>query len=142
MNLIITGLVETPNENLESVIGDMLGKISVPLDTSFFKANRIGKTSESRPNRRVIVKFTREDDKNLVLSRKCNLRNVGNGSFEKVYIQEDMTPQQREALTQMYREADSKNEKENLEQRKWIVAGRRTQPFLKLVPVRAKPTNQ
>ena len=70
------------------------------------------------------------------MSRKCNLRTVSDRAFEKVYVQEDLTPKQREILTQLYRDAEEKNAGVNLAVERWIVAGRRTQPFLKKVPAR------
>ena len=138
---IITGLTESPNEDLSALLGEMFAGIAVPLDANVYRASRIGKSTDTRPNRRVIVKFTREEDRNLVLSRKCNLKTVSDRKYDKVFIQEDLTPQQREHLTQMYHDAEEKNSRINLVLEKWIVAGRRSQPFLKKVKARhALPT--
>ena len=92
--------------------------------TTSFNTYRIGNANDK--SRTIIVKFENEIDKEQVLCKKWNLKNMT--GCEKIFIREDMTWKQRETLMDLIREARERNaEKEN---ERWTVRGRQTQPYL------------
>mgnify|MGYP000568712649 CR=1 FL=1 len=122
-NVIITGLEEKTGEDIMETVKGLLEKIGSI--TTSFDTYRIGKANVDKI-RPIIVKFENEIEKEQVLCKKWNLKNMT--GCEKIFVREDMTWKQRETLMDLIREARERTaEKEN---EKWTVRGRRTQPYL------------
>ena len=122
-NVIITGIEEKTGEDIMETVKGLLEKIGSI--TTSFDTYRIGKANVDKI-RPIIVKFENESEKEQVLCKKRNLKNMT--GCEKIFVREDMTWKQRETLMDLIREARERTaEKEN---EKWTVRGRRTQPYL------------
>ena len=88
LNLIISGVKETENEDTTSVIKEIFN-VKLSLDESIYPSmvKRIGKKGR---NRLILVSTFCLDDKLAVLKKRTKLK----GS--RIYINDDLTPQQRE----------------------------------------------
>ena len=114
--------------------------MAIDMQDDLFSVARLGQKKENGKPRRIIVRCCNEADRDKIMARKHNLKTIQNGRFERVYIHEDLTVAQREELFNMYKSAEAKNSIGN-GTTKWIVCGRRTNPFIKEVRManQAKP---
>ena len=93
----------------------------------------MGREQRGSGPRKIMVKLETEDLKQKVMRKKKTLKD----EWKNVYIDEALSKGQKEKLNQAYAEVRSKNEVEEeklrKEQKIWIVAGPRSNPFLKKI---------
>lgn len=130
-NVIVRGLEETRVPD-EMRIKEVLGRIGV--DPDIISVARIGIKSNGR-SRPVRVQFESEKVREAVMVNKNKLKD--DIVFAGVRIDEDLTKKQRNNLERKFAEVQMENEKLPSESPSlWIVAGRRSNPYLKLVSKR------
>ena len=96
-------------------------------------ARRMGREQRGSGPRKIMVKLETEDLKQKVMRKKKTLKD----EWKNVYIDEALSKGQKEKLNQAYAEVRSKNEAEEeklgKEQKIWIVAGPRSNPYPKKI---------
>ena len=85
-NVIVSGLVETEDENAEKIICDLVPEC----EPYILEATRIGKKVSNR-HRRLLVKFSPRG-KAIIWSKKTSLQRDG----KNIYVGHDLTPAERE----------------------------------------------
>ena len=132
-NVVFSGIAES--EDVSAIVKEVLEKLNVQTTPTTVK--RIGAVREGF-SRKVFVRFPSENVAEDVLRKKYKLRESSEEWMRSIYINEDLSREQRDFLSNMYQEMESKNEKLS-ENAKWkyIVAGRRSRPFIKKIDVAA-----
>lgn len=103
-NLIVYGIPEDKNENILNTVRRLASALQFEeWSSSLIDAvHRMGKSSESRP-RPIIIRFVSRLDKDLFLSKRKVRRNLkatdlGFSSENSIYVNESLTPANRELL--------------------------------------------
>lgn len=89
-NLLITGIEEKENEDLQEVIKTMINKLEVAVDS--FNAKRVGQKRENK-NRSILVSMNNHWDKRKLYAARMKLRQKGMAS---TFINEDLFKLQSE----------------------------------------------
>ena len=95
-NIVFKGIPESLDgkENLHEVIHQIFAEMGIEKPISYDAAYRIGAKPGKYP-RPLLVSFIRLDDRNLIFSRRVELRNSHH--FNKVWLSEDITSRTRRA---------------------------------------------
>ena len=99
-NIVISGVDESTNEDLQKKIKDIATAVDCELDA--FKAKRIGKKSESNPKpRQILVELGNHWDRKKLYAARSKLTTytveenaVSTKPYKKVYFNEDLDKQQ------------------------------------------------
>lgn len=139
-NIMIFGLTESKDEDIKDEIGKLLDDISVPegkLDIKTIK--RIGNAMPGKI-RPVKAEFHCVYTAQKIKRNSKELKALN----RKVWIQEDLTTKQLDDYKKLKEDAVKKNdEKVDLNNdEKWIVVGRRSNPYLKKVKKEKKRNTQ
>ena len=130
-NVIISGVLESPDEEVIDTVKEIFEKINIPVHPTM--AKRIGKQRDGAA-RKILVQLPGEEVVKDIMRKKSKLREAPEDWMRSVYINEDLSQEQREFLSSLYDEAASKNSKMTEDSKYvYVVAGRRSSPFLKKI---------
>lgn len=139
-NMIIKGLPEQGEEDERGcmsevkVIFESIGCQGEIINVS--SCFRLGKKRETNSSRPILVAMMNIESKEIVMKRKMNLKSSEQHS--KVRISDDLTPGQRQHLSNLFKEAEAKNLEADATGHRIIVCGRRNNPWLKKIPINVK----
>ena len=106
-NLVFDGIPEMDGrkEDTDKVIGALFDQLQVGKEIAFEACYRLGPYSKSKP-RSILVSFDKQSDRDLVYSRRMNLKRTAD--YSRVWINEDISPasrRKREIIRLITREA-------------------------------------
>jgi len=129
-----------PESELDAtmVVEEVLKEVNVagtPISVKRIGQERDGVT------RKVIVRFRDEETVSEIMRKKFKLKDSPKDWMCKIYINEDLSREQRDFLSTLYKEAALRNTKvPESASHKFIIAGRRSRPFIKKIVIEAQPS--
>lgn len=116
-NLIVFGLTEEVNENLESAVGEVMQQLGEKPRAAVTRLGKVANIGESRNSRPVKVTFTSSLMVSTILSKSKDLK--GTTKFSNVFICPDRSLEQRVAHRKLVSELRNK-QKEEADKRHFI----------------------
>ena len=116
-NLIVFGLTEEVNENLESAVGEVMQQLGEKPRAAVTRLGKVANIGESRNSRPVKVTFTSSLMVSTILSKSKDLK--GTTKFSNVFICPDRSSEQRVAHRKLVSELRNK-QKEEADKRHFI----------------------